>query len=107
MKKKIFVFFSFIFSLNAFAKNFSSQQLIQSGHWVYDALSVLNSEQKLTSFAVNAPMTCAELKLYFSYIDYNLLSDGSKKIYDKVSDFLKIEILALIGFKMFNFKRLI
>ena len=91
MKKKIFVFFSFIFSLNAFAKNFSSQQLIQSGHWVYDALSVLNSEQKLTSFAVNAPMTCAELKLYFSYIDYNLLSDGSKKIYDKVSDFLKIE----------------
>lgn len=89
MKKKVlFILLNLCFVFYGFSKTYGNQELIQAGHWVYDALQVLNSEQKKASFAVNAPLSVGELKLYFSDVDYDKLSDGSKKLYDKIQSFL-------------------
>ncbi len=78
----------FFFSNFLTAGPLSSQQLFPAGHWVYDALIMLCNESKQTSFAVNAPITAGELKMYLNLIPYENLSDSSKNLYDKLSDFL-------------------
>lgn len=87
-KIKLSVLVLFIFSMfNIFADVYSSQQLIPAGHWIYDAIFVLNNEQKRTSLATTAPLPASELESYFNLIDYEKLSDSGKLIHQKVSDF--------------------
>lgn len=70
-----------------FSDVYSSQQLIPADHWIYDALFVLNNEQKRTSLATTAPLSVNELENYFDLIDFEKLSDSGKLIYQKMSVF--------------------
>lgn len=90
MRKRIFVFLS-ILSIHffTFSQNFGNQELVPAGHWVYDALTMLNNEQMRTSFAVNAPLPVGELKMYFDLIDYEKLSEGSKITYDRLLSYFE------------------
>jgi len=72
-----------------FAKIHSSQQLIPSGHWIYDALYMLNAESGRTSLADNAPLSAAEIKMYLDAVDEDALSASGKKLYERARDFLK------------------
>lgn len=90
--KKIVFFISLlcVFPLfYTFSDAYCSQQLLPAGHWVYDALFVLNNEQKRTSLATTAPLPVAEIKSYFDLVDYDKLSSSSKLIYEKLSNFFE------------------
>ena len=73
---------------SAFSESYSAQQLIPAGHWVYDALTMLNNSVRRTSFATNAPLSVAELRMYLELIPYERLSDSAKQLYDEVFSFL-------------------
>ncbi|MCR5495746.1 MAG: hypothetical protein K6F15_08925 [Treponema sp.] len=89
-RKKIYCFCFIVFALNSlsFAQIYSSQQLIPAGHWVYDSMQLLHNACKMASFATNAPISVAELKMYLEAIPYDELSPASKKVYQSVFDFL-------------------
>lgn len=78
-----------------FAQIHSSQQLIPSGHWIYDALYMLNAESAKTSLADNAPLSAAEIGMYLNGIDEASLSASGKKLYEKSRDFLKRDAFSL------------
>ena len=78
-----------------FAQIHSSQQLIPSEHWIYDALYMLNSESGRISLADNAPLPVSEIKMYMADIDYDALSDSGKKLYEKAQAFLKRDAFSL------------
>lgn len=89
VKKNIAFWFAlFVFSSSLFCQVYSSNQLIPAGHWVYDAIFMLNNETKRTSFATNAPISAGELKMYLNLIPYEKLSESGQKLYDEVSEFL-------------------
>ncbi len=89
IKKNIALWFAlFVFSSSLFCQVYSSNQLIPAGHWVYDAIFMLNNETKRTSFATNAPISAGELKMYLNLIPYEKLSESGQKLYDEVSEFL-------------------
>ncbi len=79
--------FIYIFSYS-FASSNNNTQIIQSGHWVYDALETLQSEIKQPFFTQNQPMSVGQMKFHFERIDENLLSDSGKKLYQKIENFL-------------------
>lgn len=92
IKKNIAFWFAlFVFSSSLFCQVYSSNQLIPAGHWVYDAIFMLNNETKRTSFATNAPISAGELKMYLNLIPYEKLSENGQKLYDEVSEFLSPE----------------
>ncbi|MCI6323071.1 hypothetical protein [Treponema porcinum] len=72
----------------AFSQIYSQQQLIKAGHWIYDALFKLYAENARLTIADSAPLSVAELRLYFSKIDYESLSDSGRAVYREVQDFL-------------------
>lgn len=87
MKKTLFFALVFNLSLTLFSHTKNSTQVIQSGHWIYDALYSISLEQKNSSFLDNQPLTIGELKFYFYEIEYENLSNSGKKIYDKILNF--------------------
>lgn len=89
MKKKIVTFFSILFlSVSLFSQVLNNSQIINSEHWIYDAIYKLGKEQKLASFYENTMLTVGELKFYFNEFDESKLSDSGKVLYKKVYDFL-------------------
>ena len=95
MKKKIFfgkklivlVAFSILnFQFSVYARG--AQELVQSGHWVYDALTAISLESGIRNFADNAPLTIAEIKTYLSEIDYENLSEAGKKQWQRIQDYI-------------------
>lgn len=92
IKKKLAAAASFlIFTFSAFSQVYSSNQLIPAGHWVYDALFMINNETKRTSFATNAPLSAGELKMYLNLVPYEKLSENGKKLYEDISEYLSSE----------------
>ena len=73
----------------------SAQELVLSGHWIYDALMALSMENRTLNFADSAPLSIQELQQYLKEIDYDALSDAGKTQYDR--------ILAYFDEKMFSF----
>ena len=71
-----------------FSQIYSQQQLIKAGHWIYDALFKLYAENARLTIADSAPLSVSELRLYFSKIDYESLSDSGRAVYREVQDFL-------------------
>ena len=71
-----------------FPQVYSQQQLIKAGHWIYDAIFMLSAENGRLTVADNAPLSVAELRLYFSNIDFEKLSDSGRAVYRKAQDFL-------------------
>lgn len=70
------------------AESYSSQQMIPAGHWVYDAFQMLCNSVKMTSFAVDTPITVGELRMYFDRIPYESLSSSGKELHQKIFDYL-------------------
>lgn len=88
LKKIISQIVIFLLSFSCFSDIYNSQQLIPAGHWVYDALYMLNSEEGRLSIADNAPMPVSEFKMCFSRINYDCLSDSGKDLYEKVEEYI-------------------
>ncbi|AEE15748.1 hypothetical protein [Treponema brennaborense] len=85
-RKIVLSFLILIFvSANSFSQGM--QQLVPAKHWIYDALSMLYSETASTSLTANAPLSIAELTMYFSEISYERLSSSGKELYRQVADF--------------------
>lgn len=103
MKKKKFLISLLLFiSFSLSAKTINDTQVIQTGHWIYDALYTLGMEQKLTGFYENSMLSVGELKFYFNEIDYDKLSESGKNLYSKAHDFL-FENSSLYESKAFKF----
>ncbi len=92
MRKKLFllvvIFAVFDCALFFSASRRGAQELIPSGHWVYDSLMALSLESKMINFADAAPLTIQEIKLYLSEIDYDSLSDSGRADYDSIISYL-------------------
>lgn len=88
--KRIFVTFLFLFfiSINSFSQVINNTQILNSDHWIYDALYQLGKEQKITSFYENTMLTIGEIKFYFNEFEREKLSEAGKQLYDKVDNFL-------------------
>lgn len=91
LKRIFFLVFIFI-SLNLFA--LPEQKLINSSHWIYDALNDLCIESKVVSILHRAPLSIMELKFVFKKIDYEKLSISGKKQYEKIQSFFNKENLS-------------
>ena len=90
MKKVLviaFAIFSFEFSL--FARG--AQELVRSGHWVYDAVTAISLETGIRNFADCAPLTIAEIKSYLSEISPENLSEAGKKQWQRLQDYFDEE----------------
>lgn len=83
----ILIFMLFI-RLSIFSASGNSTQIIQSGHWIYDAMEILSTDSKRSYFLTNQPLTVGELKFYLNDISWESLSDSGKILYDKVFSFL-------------------
>lgn len=89
MKKlyKVFILLGLFIAFSVSAETYGDQQLLPVTSWVYDALYTLNAEQKRVTNADIGPCSVQELKLYFSLINYEELSDAGKDLYDRVQNF--------------------
>ncbi|MCQ2612039.1 MAG: hypothetical protein MJ183_00355 [Treponemataceae bacterium] len=94
MKKRILrKFVSVVFFISFFMTPVSSQvvnsmQVIQAGHWIYDALTALCNRAGEVSMAQNAPLTVAELKYVLDGIDVEKLDSSDIVLHEKISAFL-------------------
>ena len=91
---KTFILLFIFCSPCIFPNIYGAQQLIPAGHWLYDALFRLNSEAGHISFGTDAPLTAAELKMYFDEIPYERLSDTGKRLYDESYEYFKKRVFA-------------
>lgn len=80
----IYLFINFI----SFSQVVNDAQLLKSENWIYDALEILNLENRTTVFLDNKPLSVGELKFYFSQIDFETLSDSGKNLYQQVEEYL-------------------
>ncbi|MDE5899056.1 MAG: hypothetical protein K2H09_07335, partial [Treponemataceae bacterium] len=69
------------------AGTYGSQQLLPAGHWMYGALFMLNAEAGRTTLADDAPLSIGELRMHFSEIDYESLSESGRKLYGQAMEF--------------------
>ena len=89
----VFSLFTSHFSL--FARG--AQELVSSGHWVYDALTALSLEMGIRNFADSAPLTIAEITSYLLEIDYDRLSDAGKAQWQRIHDYIGAEGFTFIS----------
>lgn len=89
LNKKIILLIIIVFSgnlLSAYEKQQS--QLIQSGHWLYDDLETLSAETKTTMILATQPMSVGEIEFFLKEINYDILSDAGKVVYERVLNYL-------------------
>lgn len=87
MKKLFFLAIFLVTFFSAKAITPGNQSLIPAGHWVYQALELLNLETGTISFATSSPRTYGELKNYLNQIDVQKLSSQGKETYYLLQDF--------------------
>jgi len=90
IKLKLSILISFLFfEISSFAVPRGSQELVPSGHWIYDSLMAICLESGIVNFADCAPLSIQELKLYLSEIDYEKLSDAGKTDFNKINKYFE------------------
>ena len=87
MKKKITLSLLLIASSLSFVFARGAQELVRSGHWVYDAVTAITLEAGIRNFADCAPLTISEIKSYLSEIDYDSLSASGKKQWNRIQSY--------------------
>lgn len=96
----------FRLSVSLWADVYSSQQIIKSDHWIYDAISALSLQSGRRPVVDLGPVSVAELRIQFKRIDKNLLSDSGKLLYEEAENFLYSDAVGLRfggAFAGFNF----
>lgn len=76
-----------IFCLPQFISARSRQELVRSGHWIYDAVAAISLESGIRNFADCAPLTIAEIESYLSEIDTDSLSEAGLKQLHRIQDY--------------------
>ena len=90
MKKFACLLFSiFAFHFSLFAR--SAQELVPSGHWVYDSLTALSLDAGIRNFGDSAPLTIAEIQSYLGEIDSDNLSAAGKIQWQRIQDYFSEE----------------
>lgn len=69
------------------------QELIPSGHWIYDSVENICVELGIVNFADCQPMSIAELKVYLEEIDTSKLSDASLSEINEIYKYFEYEPL--------------
>ena len=86
MKKLLVILFSFfIFHFSIYSRG--AQELVPSGHWVYDALTAVSLESGIRNFGDSAPLTIAEIESYLSEIDADSLSEAGKRQLERIREY--------------------
>ena len=79
---------SLFFTFQAFCGTKQSSQIIKTGHWIYDDLTVLSTESKSTFILETQPVSVGEIRFFLNFIDYDNLSESGKIVYKRVNDYL-------------------
>ncbi|MDR2900599.1 MAG: hypothetical protein LBV20_03650 [Treponema sp.] len=66
----------------------NDQQLVPAGHWMYDSLLMLAFEAGMTSMAVAAPLSIAELRGCLDDVPYDDLSPQGQQEYRRIIDYV-------------------
>lgn len=91
-KKFLLIFIiSFLTISLSYSYNRGKQQLLQPGHFIYDALTALAIESGTVNFADQAPISIAEATYYLSNIDIDNLSPAAQNYYNQILDYLNQE----------------
>ncbi|MBR1715217.1 MAG: hypothetical protein IJ717_09780 [Treponema sp.] len=72
----------------SYASPRGAQELIESGHWVYDAFKEVSLECGLVNFADSTPISIQQLKLYMSEIDEEKLSESGKRQLERINSYI-------------------
>lgn len=90
MKKKLVLnLIIFILLAPIYTKNINNgSKLINSDSWLMDAMYILCSSSKSVALTELTPISYEEYNFYLSKINYDSLDESSKKLYDKVKDYL-------------------
>lgn len=89
MKKNIlFLFVILFFNFSISSQIYTDRQMIPSDHWIYSALSTLETENAICGIVDCAPASVSEIKNSFYAIDFDSLSDSGKELYRKVENYL-------------------
>jgi len=65
----------------------SAQELVQSGSWIYDAVTALAMESGTVNFADCSALSIEEIKTYLQEIEYDFLSAAGKTQYDMIMSY--------------------
>ncbi|MBO6177397.1 MAG: hypothetical protein J6O39_07640 [Treponema sp.] len=71
-----------------------SQELLESGHWVYDSLAKISLEQGRIDFSDSSPLSISEIRSLLMEADYDSLSDTGKKEFDRVLSYTREKNIA-------------
>ncbi|MCR4821439.1 MAG: hypothetical protein K5873_01030 [Treponema sp.] len=66
----------------------SAQELIPSGHWIYDGLMAISLENRALNFGDSGPLSIQELLTYLNEVDYDGLSDAGRSQYDRIHAYI-------------------
>lgn len=88
MKKNSLLLILFFLCTTLHAQIINDAQVIQSGHWIYDAMTRLQMEDGTVQFTATEPESAVELLFYLEQIDEESLSVSGKELYEKARTFL-------------------
>ncbi len=81
------LFFSAIFSSQIFCAVRRGQDLVESGHWVYDALAQIEIDVGRWNFIDEAPLSIQAIQGILDDIPYEHLSEVGKIQYERIREF--------------------
>ncbi len=65
------------------------QNLLESRHWIYDSLQILEQESAIVQFSDQSPLSLSQVRAMLGEIDYDSLSQPGRAHYDMIVDYLK------------------
>ena len=95
MKKSLLLLLS-IFSLQLAVFARGAQELVESGHWIYDSLTAISLEAGILNFSGTAPMSIQQIRVILDEIDYDSLSDSGRADYDRIERYFSEEPFAAV-----------
>lgn len=86
--KKLLLFFTVIlfFSSPFFSQIINDTQIINPESEIYSSIKSLQMENKIFFFTQNTPISAGEIKYYLQQLDYDNLSENSKKKYSYITE---------------------
>lgn len=103
MRKSLISFLLvFLLCRSVLAETYGSKQLIQAGHWIYEALYTLYTESNRAFIADSAPLSVEEIQFHLSKIEPENLSYSGQELYKTCRDFLE-EKKFTVDLKPFSF----